>query len=105
MQQEYRFKHNKEYDIDFDNAIVEKWFLDLLLMHCVVCDPVIPFGKVNEQEYGKQTIVDYGTVATLRAHLNEEHHKSICQLCASQGRMFPYELKLYFQPVRIHLFI
>ena len=70
MQQEYRFKHNKEYDIDFDNAIVEKWFLDLLLMRCVVCDPVIPFGKVNEQEYGKQTIVDYGTVATLRAHLN-----------------------------------
>ncbi|KAK8809427.1 hypothetical protein WA171_001007 [Blastocystis sp. BT1] len=98
LQQEYRFKHNKEYDIDFDNAIVEKWFLDLLLMRCVVCDPVIPFGKVNEQEYGKQTIVDYGTVATLRAHLNEEHHKSICQLCASQGRMFPYELKLYFQP-------
>ena len=68
-------------------------------MRCAVCDPMIPFRKVNEQEYGKQTIVDYGTVATLRAHLNEEHHKSICQLCASQGRMFPYELKLYSQPV------
>lgn len=79
---------------------MEKWFLDLLLMRCTVCDPVIPFGKVNEREYGKKTVFDYGTVTTLQSHLNEEHSKFICQLCANQGRMFPYELKLYSRQVK-----
>ncbi|KAK8812939.1 hypothetical protein WA538_005211, partial [Blastocystis sp. DL] len=99
LQGEYRFKHNKEYDIDFDNEIVEKWHLDLLIMRCTVCDPYVPYSKINEKSYARHEIEDYGTVGSLQDHLRAEHGKMICSLCANKGRLFPYELKLYARQV------
>ena len=99
LQDEYRFKHNKEYDIDFDNEIVEKWHLDLLIMRCTVCDPYVPYSKINEKSYARHEIEDYGTVGSLQDHLRAEHGKMICSLCANKGRLFPYELKLYARQV------
>ena len=99
LQGEYRFKHNREYDIDFDNEIVEKWHLDLLIMRCTVCDPYVPYSKINEKSYARQEIEDYGTVGSLQDHLRSEHNKMICSLCANKGRLFPYELKLYARQV------
>ena len=99
LQGEYRFKHNKEYDIDFDNEIVEKWHLDLLIMRCTICDPYVPYSKINERSYTRHEIEDYGTVGSLQDHLRAEHGRTICSLCANKGRLFPYELKLYARQV------
>ena len=95
LQNEYRFVHNSKWNIDFDNSTVEKWFLDLLILRCTICDPFTPFGKINERVYDREAITDYMTVTSLQDHLKTEHGKTICSLCAKMNRMFPYELKQY----------
>ena len=99
LQGEYRFVHNKELNIDFDNSTVERWFLDLLAMRCVICDPFTPYGKIDERKYEKMHITDYSTIQSLQNHLKMEHGKTMCTICAKMRRMFPYEFKLYHQQV------
>ena len=54
-----------------------------------------------EKKYINEYRESYFSVEALHSHLSSEHHLKVCEICAKSNRMYPHELKLYGQAVRI----
>lgn len=54
-----------------------------------------------EKKYINEYRESYFSVEALNSHLSSEHHLKVCEICAKSNRMYPHELKLYGQAVRI----
>ena len=99
--QEYRFDYNAKFGVYFDSKAIEKWFLSLLEYECPICYPFVELRNMVEKKYINEYRESYFSVEALNSHLSSEHHLKVCEICAKSNRMYPHELKLYGQAVRI----
>ena len=99
--QEYRFDYNAKFGVYFDSKAIEKWFLSLLEYECPICYPFVELRNMVEKKYINEYRESYYSVEALNSHLSSEHHLKVCEICAKSNRMYPHELKLYGQAVRI----